>query len=93
MAARKTKWTPEIVKERIRVGVLLRLVHKQALIDLEANPKAKDVMSDKSLRAAMFLLERVAPKAEPLKQIEVTGKLTLEQLISHAATSPADSSG
>ena len=73
MAARKRMWTPEIVRERIRTSMLLRRIQNHVLGDVQ--------MTDTQLAAAKFLVERVVPKAESVRQVQHSGTITLEQLI------------
>lgn len=53
MAARKKAWTPEKVRERIRVGVLMRRLQNHALGKVE--------MTATQLKAAEILLRKAVP--------------------------------
>jgi hypothetical protein len=66
-------WTPERVRERIRIGLIADRLDKQALNELDAD------MTDAQLAAAKFLMERVVAKAEAPRQLNVN--LSLSDLI------------
>ena len=53
MAARKTNWTPEIVRQRIKTGVLTKRLEDHALGVLE--------LSQTQIRAAEILLRKTVP--------------------------------
>ena len=53
MAARKTLWTPEIVRQRIRVSQLINVLQKQALTGSE--------MPASQLKAIEILLRKALP--------------------------------
>jgi hypothetical protein len=72
-------WTPERVRERIRVGLIARRLNDQALGTLE--------MSDGSRDAAKYLMSLVVPKAEAPREVNVTGSITLTQLVEQASGS------
>jgi hypothetical protein len=59
---RKAAWTPEKVRQRIRVGVILRRVQDHVLGNLE--------MSQTQLKAAEILLKKAIPD---LKGVEHSG--------------------
>jgi hypothetical protein len=42
-------------------------------------------MKSTQVRAAIFLIERIVPRAEAAKSLNISGSLTLEQLIRQAA--------
>lgn len=69
-------WTPERVRERIRTGLLLRRLQDHALGSVE--------MTKSQVAAAEFLLSRIAPRAEAPRNLNVTGTLTLTDLIHQA---------
>lgn len=66
MAARKTMWTPEIVRQRIRTSQLIRRLQKQALGKLE--------LTDGQQRAIAILLRKTLPD---LTAVAHTGSLEL----------------
>lgn len=88
----------QLVLERIRVSALVRRVQNHALGTLVyptggagGSKKGETIpgaMTDSQLRAAFFLIERLVARAENPRQLEVSGKLTLEQLIAHASGQP-----
>lgn len=80
MAARYRTWTPEIVRQRIRTSMLVRRLMDQATGKIE--------MTDNQLAAAKFLVERVVPRAEAKKDVNVSGTLTLAQLVGLASDTP-----
>lgn len=53
MAKRRTAWTPEKVRERIRVGVLVRRLQNHALGQLEMTPT--------QIKAAEIVLRKAVP--------------------------------
>lgn len=64
MAARKTVWTPDIVRSRIQVGVLVNRLEKQAAGQLEMTPN--------QLRATEILLRKTLPD---LSQVDHSGSI------------------
>jgi hypothetical protein len=78
--AKYRNWTPEIVKRRIRVGVLLKRLKDHALGKVEMSPQ--------QAASARFLIERIIPKAEADKNLNVNGSLTLFEAITQARTAP-----
>lgn len=79
MAARYRNWTPEVVKQRIKVGLLVKRLedHAHGLVE----------MSQSQVNAAKFLIERVVARAESPRQVDVTGHISLERLLVGAALS------
>lgn len=98
----KSRFTHEITKERIRLGVLLARIEKQALGELRGHelyerPKEawgkvslnKDgtpkmitavrstEMTPLQLAAAQYLVDKIVPKAEAPKQLELSGSITV----------------
>jgi hypothetical protein len=71
MAARKRTWTPEVVRQRIRVSMLMKRLEDHATGKLEMSPQQA-----KSLH---FAIDRVIPRAEAPKDINL--HLSLEELI------------
>lgn len=67
MPARKTMWTPEIVRQRIRVGVILNRLKNHMLGRIE--------MSSTQLQAAQILLKKALPD---LAAVEHTGTLNVQ---------------
>lgn len=65
MAARYRNWTPEVVKRRIRAGLLAKRLMDHALGNLE--------MSQSQIKAAEILLRKVLPDQ---KATEHTGVVT-----------------
>lgn len=80
MARPKGIWTPEIVRERIRTSKLVERLIKHSLGEVEMSPQQAA-----SLR---FAIERVIPRAEAPKQLDITGRLTLDQLLTEALNVP-----
>ncbi len=70
MAARKTKWTPQIVRDRIRTSMLIQRLEKQALNEDEVEMNA--LQQD----AAKFLVSLVVAKAEAPRQLDVNLRLS-----------------
>lgn len=64
MARRRTAWTPEKVRQRIRTGVLVRRLVNHALGNLE--------MSATQVKAAEIVLRKVIPD---MKSIEHSGEI------------------
>lgn len=70
MARRKTLWTPEVVRQRIKTSQLLKRLQDHAL-----DPEEKK-MSITQLKAATFLISRVvSPPTEP-QDLNINGKMT-----------------
>jgi hypothetical protein len=69
MARKKTLWTPERVRERIRVGMLLRKLH-----DHIENAK-EHPFGITQLKAATFLLSRVVGNATQPQDLNVMGNM------------------
>jgi hypothetical protein len=63
MAARKQRWHPDEVKERIQASQLINRLTKHALSD-------KPIMDNSQVKAASVLLSKVLPD---VKAIELTG--------------------
>lgn len=71
MARRKTLWTPEIVRQRIKTTQLLKRLQDHVI------DPSKVKMKPTQLKAAMFLLSRVVgPPPEP-QDLNVNGNLTV----------------
>lgn len=70
MARRKTLWTPEIVRQRIKTSQLLNRLHKQ-VFDSDAPP-----MTMVQLKAATFLLSRVVGTATDPQDLNINGNMT-----------------
>lgn len=93
MAVRLNRNHSESVLRRIQTSQLVNRLQKHALGLLrgppkEANPEGDLIsMTDSQVRATCFLIERSLAKAEAPKQIELSGKLTLEQLIAQSVPS------
>lgn len=64
MARRKIAWTPQKVRQRIRVGVLLQRLQKHALGEID--------MTKTQIVAALGLLKKTVPD---LSSIEHTGEI------------------
>ena len=95
MAARKQPkngrpWTPEKVRERIRLSMIVRRLDKQALDELQ--PQMRTVLNDQgekvrklvpttmsraAMIAAIALIDRCIPKAEAPKDINLNGSITV----------------
>jgi uncharacterized protein YecE (DUF72 family) len=80
MAARKRTWTPQIVRERIRTSMLIRRLHNH-VVDPEHFP-----MSRTQVNAAQFLVSRVVGRAENDRNVNLSGNVTLTDLVSEALT-------
>jgi|SRR5579862_1011764 len=70
MARKKRLWTPEVVRERIRVGMLLR-----KLQDHVVDPK-KHPFGITQLKAATFLLSRVVATPSEPQDLNINGNIT-----------------
>lgn len=70
MARRKTLWTPEIVRQRIRTTQLLKRLQDHAL-----DPEATK-MSITQLKAATFLLSRVVCAPTEAQDLNINGNMT-----------------
>lgn len=64
MAARKRTWTPEIVRQRIRTGVIARRLMKHVMGEIEMTPT--------QVSAGLGLLKKVLPD---LSATELSGEL------------------
>lgn len=71
MAARKRTWTPEVVRQRIRVSMLMKRLENHATGKIEMSPQQA-----KSLH---FAIDRVIPRAEAPKDINLN--VSLESLV------------
>jgi hypothetical protein len=67
MAARKRTWTPEIVRRRIQTAMLLKRLHSSALGEIQMDPV--------QAANARFLFERMVPKAEAPKDLNIQGEI------------------
>ena len=83
MAARLNRNHSEQVLSRIQLSNLVTRLQKNALRQLRNPNNTEEIltMSEGEIRSAVFLIERKLAKAEAPKTLEVTGKLTIEQLI------------
>jgi hypothetical protein len=86
MAARKAPkngrpWTPEKVRQRIRVGLLKSRLERQALGTLKADAKAAGnrPMDAIQLRAAMYLVDKVIPNAQAAIDVTLGGTIIVEE--------------
>jgi hypothetical protein len=71
VARKKTLWTPERVRERIRVGMLLRKLHDHIEMP-EEHP-----FGITQLKAATFLLSRIVGNATQPQSLNVNGNMTV----------------
>lgn len=72
-------WTPEIVKQRIRATKLMQRLQNHAFGTLKNSVNGEEVpaeMTDSQIKAAVFLLERLVPRAEAKKEVGLSGSLT-----------------
>jgi hypothetical protein len=100
MAARLNRRHSELVLRRIKTSNLVERLQAHAMGKLtgpvyedgKAVPgKSRPVeMSDSQVRATIFLIERTIAKAENPRDINVSGSVTLEQLITGAAAEVPD---
>jgi len=90
MATRLNRLHSDAVVRRIRTSQLIQRLQKHALGELrgpakEANPEGDLIrMTDSQVRAACFLIERTLSKAEAPKNVNVSGQVTLVQLLTAA---------
>lgn len=75
-------WTPERVRERIRTGLLVSRLEKQALNELK-----DEEMTALQQDAAKYLVSLIVPRAEAAKNINVN--LSLSDLIKQSMASNA----
>lgn len=69
MARRKTLWTPEVVRQRIKTTQLLKRVQEHVL-----NPDAVK-MKPSQLKAALFLLSRMVGVPNESQDLNLNGNL------------------
>jgi len=82
MAARLNRMHSNQVLERIQLSNLVTRVQKHALRQLKnPNDGTEISMTDGELRAALFLIERKLARAEAPKKLEVSGTVTLAELV------------
>jgi hypothetical protein len=72
-------WTPEKVRDRIRIGLIMSRLEKQALAELD--PKAKkgadSAMTPAQMQAAIALMHKCLPNAEAPRDINLNGNITV----------------
>lgn len=72
MARRKTIWTPEIVRQRIKASQLLNVLQDHVL----GKGDKKRELSLTQLKAATFLLSRMVAPPNEAQDLNVNGNLT-----------------
>jgi len=72
-------WTPEKVRERIRIGLIVGRLERQALGELDPRRKkgADSAMTNAQLTAAIALMDRCLPKAQAPLDLNVAGSITV----------------
>lgn len=85
MAARLNRLDTERVLQRIKTTQLIRRVQNHALGTL-TNDVTKEPMqlTDSQLKASIFLIERTIARAEAPKDVNLSGTITLTDLIQKA---------
>jgi hypothetical protein len=66
----KTRFTHEITKDRIRLGLLLGRIEQHGLGELKKMPPTQ-------LAAAQYLVDKIIPKAVAPQQLQVSGNITV----------------
>jgi len=86
MAARKPPkngrpWTPQKVRERIRIGLIASRLEKHALGQLKEDAKrAIDrPMSDNGIKAAIALFDRCIPRAQATQDVTHSGTIIVQE--------------
>ena len=95
MAARKRTWTPQIVRERIRVGMLLKVMQDEALGKTELKAGQRE--------SAKYLLSQGIGMPPQMTDVTFNGKmqvndisdkpLTTEEWAAQAAQTVAENDG
>ncbi len=68
-------WTPEIVRDRIRIGMIVSRMEQHALGELKGAKR----MTETQITAGTKLLERCIPKAQAPIDVAVSGTIIVEE--------------